>query len=403
MHDNAKDMRDLVDDANTAIKTRDDMQGELAQLKARAEAESAEFEREWKELTKAIEDDRKNFGRGGGAGAGGSDSKRGDLTIQEEKNLKKKIAQGAWMIGKDKAQIQVSQDKVASYEEAFSRIQSATGINDIDELVDKFIEAEDKNYSLFKYVNQMATDIEKLEASVAETKAEIEKYRGAGVNSDNQRKRILKELEQRLEKTTAKSESYDTKYQAAMTHINQLKTSIVTIFNKIGCNTPAVAELLGNQGVTEANLMQYLGIIEQRINELLHAYTALLKTADGAGSASLAMSMSLPKLPSKTPADMFEEPTPERTSRERAGKSGAGRERKMSRPTARPVLKVAPPDWDDLSSDEGSDDEDTRPLTLEELHRTPLRFRAKPKHHKHHAAGTRIGAGEGPSKGRSRR
>ena len=35
------------------------------------------------------------------------------------------------------------------------------------------------------------------------------------------------------------------------------------------CNTPAVMELLGEEGVTEKNLMQYLGIIEQRTNEIL--------------------------------------------------------------------------------------------------------------------------------------
>ncbi len=35
------------------------------------------------------------------------------------------------------------------------------------------------------------------------------------------------------------------------------------------CNTPAVMELLGDEGVNEKNLMQYLGIIEQRTNEIL--------------------------------------------------------------------------------------------------------------------------------------
>lgn len=33
-------------------------------------------------------------------------------------------------------------------------------------------------------------------------------------------------------------------------------------------------EMLGNQGVTESNMMQYLGIIEQRTGEILQAYAA---------------------------------------------------------------------------------------------------------------------------------
>lgn len=39
------------------------------------------------------------------------------------------------------------------------------------------------------------------------------------------------------------------------------------------------------------------------------------------------------------------------------------------------LLTVNPPSWDDLSSDDGSDDEAARPVTLEKLHSTPLRFR----------------------------
>lgn len=370
IHDRSKELKELVQEADAAYKQRDAMQTEMAALKVRAEQESNDFEREWKELTKAIEADRKvhDGAASDGKAAAGKNGNRGDLTIEQERDLKKKIAQGAWLIGKDKANIQVSQDKVASYEEAFNKIQSATGIGDIDELVDKFIEAEDKNYSLFNYVNQLAAEIEKLEAQVADTKNEIEKYKGQGVNSDNQRKRILRELEGRLEKTHNKAEAYDAKYQAAMNHINQLKTSIMTIFSKTGCNTPGVAELLGSQGVTEANMMQYLGIIEQRINELLHAYSTLMR---GAGVPAPDFTGSRPSL--RAPADMFEE----------ADKPKTTRQAMVAQPSPKPsraVLKVRPPDWDDLSSDSGSDDEDTRPLTLEELHRTPLRFREKRKH-----------------------
>ena len=93
-----------------------------------------------------------------------------------------------------------------------------------------------------------------------------------GLNTDNQRKKILKDLEERLAKTEAKAEQYEKKYEAAMKTINALKVGIGSIFNKIGCNTAANMELLGNEGVTESNMMQYLGIIEQRTNEILQLY-----------------------------------------------------------------------------------------------------------------------------------
>lgn len=39
-------------------------------------------------------------------------------------------------------------EKVQMYGQAFERIQQATGIEDIDQLVASFISAEDQNYTL---------------------------------------------------------------------------------------------------------------------------------------------------------------------------------------------------------------------------------------------------------------
>ena len=42
------------------------------------------------------------------------------------------------------------------------------------------------------------------------------------------------------------------------------------MFGKINCDRAAIDEMLGaQQGVTDGNMIQYLGIIEQRTNELL--------------------------------------------------------------------------------------------------------------------------------------
>ena len=50
---------------------------------------------------------------------------------------------------------QVSTEKVQSYSEAFVRITEATGIADVDVLVATFVNAEDENYRLFKYVEEL--------------------------------------------------------------------------------------------------------------------------------------------------------------------------------------------------------------------------------------------------------
>ena len=240
-----------------------------------ADKEQEDFEHEWKELGKMIEQDRKmkDFMKKEREKLSQQEH-RGDMTVEQEQSLKKKVLRGNWGIAKDKASIHASMEKVQSYEEAFAKIQAATGISDIDELVTTFINAEDQNFALFNYVNELNGECEKLEEQIADIRSEIEKYKGQGLNTDNQRKKILKDLEERLARTEAKAEQYEKKYEAAMKTVNALKTGIASIFKKIGCDTPANLEMLGNEGVTENNMMQYLGIIEQRTNEILQLYAA---------------------------------------------------------------------------------------------------------------------------------
>ena len=47
-----------------------------------------------------------------------------------------------------------------------------------------------------------------------------------------------------------------------------------SLFNKINCDRSAIDDMLGAaSGVSDGNMLQYLGIIEQRTNELLAVQT----------------------------------------------------------------------------------------------------------------------------------
>ena len=50
--------------------------------------------------------------------------KRGEMTKEEEAELKKSVTKGHWNLAKDKASIHAGMEKVQSYEEAFAKIQA---------------------------------------------------------------------------------------------------------------------------------------------------------------------------------------------------------------------------------------------------------------------------------------
>lgn len=193
---------------------------------------------------------------------------------EESKQRKKGVAKGSWGTGtgKDRASIQVTVDKVQTYDEAFAKIQEATGIGNIDELVTAFINAEDQNFTLFNYVNDLNKEIEKLEEQVAELRAEAEKQAGFGATEDGRHAKAVAAVEEKLARTQAASQQYEQKVEHMAGVMQQLREIIQKTFQGTGCDTAATRELLGEEGVTETNIMQYLGIIEQRANELISFY-----------------------------------------------------------------------------------------------------------------------------------
>ncbi|KAJ9514803.1 hypothetical protein QJQ45_028477 [Haematococcus lacustris] len=312
---------------------------EMAVLMGQAEKEQAGFEEEWRQLTQIIEDNKRERVRNQRAAAvaaaalilaccvavvgavmfccaqlllwvlrGQERARAQELAMRERETqelLKSGLAgsgraggskHGISSLGRttmlgptyNKALAQnVAAEKVQMYGQAFEKIQAATGIEDIDVLVSSFISAEDQNYTLFNYVNEVNTEIEALEDQINIIRREVDKYRQGGAALDRLKSSAMKDTEERLASTQAQAELYEKRYEAASNTVAVLKTSIFDLFDTIGCNTPAVRELLGDDGlVTEGNVLAHLGIIEQRTNELLQAY-AVRRAGDSSHSNPL--------------------------------------------------------------------------------------------------------------------
>jgi len=337
LHEKKKEMTAIINDSKNAYQARDKSQSEMRNLQSQAEKERSDFEIEFKELGDLIKQQQimleqlrlKQFERT-------SDENVVAASVSEERSGELANSMSNWGVSKDKNLAPLSQEKIHSYEEMLLKIQESTGIYDINEIVNKFMEAEEQNFSLFNYVNDVNSEIERLEHSISSMRNQIEKYKGQDASSNTQRKKTVRDLEDKLTKTDKKAEEYEGRYNLAVRTINQLKNGIQSIFTRIGATSASVDEMLGNQGVTESNMMQYLGIIEQRTTEILQAYAA--------SQIGLPNEHTL-QLPSVVPAD------------------GTGK-----------VLPATIPSYEDMSSGEDSEGEkDERPLTRQELEKRALR------------------------------
>ena len=300
-----KTMTKIITRTESAVQKQDRLRKQMSRLRSQIEQEQKEFDQKWSELGAEIaigrqahsikmrkeleergDEDGDEDGMLGatvdgddGAGRGSGDG----VTIEQQ--TKRKLARGAWAIAKEKAQIHMSAEKIQAYEVAFEKIREITGISDIEVLVDRFIEAEERNFSTFKYISHLNKELEKLDTQIHEARSEIERFRGQGVETDSQRKKILRDLESKLHRTEMRTREFDERHTRVAQVLATVKKRVQEIFHRIGCRNTIAASFVGNQGVTDSNLMQHLGIIEQRTNEVLQMYAASGAAFDDDASA----------------------------------------------------------------------------------------------------------------------
>ncbi len=268
----------------TELANRMKMQAQQAmiQMKEDADDEHARFELAWHDLKAKIEEDRvKKDVKLSGTGKLVLAGTQADTTQEQARALKERVRQGSENINKDARCIEEANATVQMYEESFAKIQKATGITDVEQLVRAFVTAEDDSFAMFNDVNELSTHVERLEESISQLNKEINKFEGRGAN-DSERKKILAELDVQLNNATQKAAEYETRYMDTTKTINKLKEGIQAIFHKIGCASLMAPEMLGSAGVTESNMMQYLGVIEMKTMQLLEMYYAQQSKGQGA-------------------------------------------------------------------------------------------------------------------------
>ena len=82
----------------------------------------------------------------------------------------------------------------------------------------------------------------------------------------------IKEMEGKINHTETAADRLELRCTEVTKIIDALKRGVSSLFDKLGCRN--MSEILSSSNVTENNVMQFLGIVEQRSNEILHKYLA---------------------------------------------------------------------------------------------------------------------------------
>ncbi|KAI4889939.1 hypothetical protein NFI96_015099 [Prochilodus magdalenae] len=252
-----REVGDVISMSTAAYDARVEAQSKMTMMREKAVKDLAQYNAEVKELERIIAHERrlKEF----------MTTKCNERSGQEDtQDLNRRQEM------KEQLRTDSGEEALQTLEEVLQKIQKVTGEDDLEMLVTKFTQVEDKNFALFNYVNEQNTQAEALRDQINQTKEEMEQFRVVGLQQEQEHHATLREVEKQQKDAEAQALEYEAQANGISKILDQIKTGVNNTFNKIGCDRAVVEDLLGSSsGIRDNNIMTYLSLVEQRTNELL--------------------------------------------------------------------------------------------------------------------------------------
>lgn len=218
----------VIEQSNQAYEQRDKAQLEIAAIERLNRKEEDAYHQQMTDLSEELEKINEQLL---------NSTKRSQTAaavdpVEEERKAaeRREAAKANELARAEEEYAEQRKEKLQNYEDAFRQISTATGISDVDQLVKMFIENEEFNFSLFRYSNEQAAEIERLQEGIQTLHEEEMKYKQeAHDDKDGHRDEIMK-LENEIksiDEQTALLESKCMRYQRILEEVkDEIKVSI---------------------------------------------------------------------------------------------------------------------------------------------------------------------------------
>lgn len=269
-----KGMASIIEESNQAYEVRDAATVQLMDLQAAMAREAEEFDAELRTLDSKIEAEDQ-------AARAMEDSHRGGMSIAEEVALKERARSGERDLARARAAMVQASERAAAFEQALQRIREATGTDSVEALVASFIKGEEANFSLFNYIAEQSTEMERLEEAIAAMRSDADAASSASGSRAHSSQGVLKGLEAKLGAARAAVGKFEERCGTAQAAVEAVCTTVGRVYRRLECAERGMGELLVGEAVTETNSMAFLSVVEQRSAELMEAFMAAKAVEDG--------------------------------------------------------------------------------------------------------------------------
>ncbi|CAM9386434.1 unnamed protein product [Chrysoparadoxa australica] len=231
-----KDHEELQLISGDAMRARDMAHGELDKVRAGYEEERRRREIELRERRQVVQlrhqmrdrNEKRELIK-----ARIMAQEMGDLSEEQgEKNLKSALAVSTITATKMASERQENKSRIDVFESAFTKIKEATGVSDVNEVIQKIVSQEATAENLMLLTKENQAKIESLNKVKAGLKARVEemKYSGPG---EGHRRKMVDDQEEQLSNSAARLERVKHKYERLVKVLISIKAGIEHLQDKL--------------------------------------------------------------------------------------------------------------------------------------------------------------------------
>lgn len=176
-----------------------------------------------------------------------------------------------WDFGYESADIINKFAKVEDAKEVFAQVRQLTGAATIEDFVERWQDAQDKNFSLYGRVAALTTEAEELRTEITALRLKAQGSYHKQAKENTVRKSVLEQVKDKLAATEVKMAKLKAQQSTEAEGLASIKRGLRALLETM--DGEESEELAG------ASLMDYFGIVEQSVQEaLVWYYRNVVKT-----------------------------------------------------------------------------------------------------------------------------
>ncbi|XP_034992942.1 outer dynein arm-docking complex subunit 1 [Zootoca vivipara] len=252
----------VISASSAAYEARDEANTRLGQLQDKAKKDVAQYESEMKELCRQIENDQRLYDF--------VSIKLQERTLTEEALKAKKKKE------EESKRKDPEEEMLENLHTTVDQVLELTDAPTLDAALNVYVQDEERNFAQFNYVNDQNDQKEQLWEQITELYHEIQEAQKHDAQEEGKQLLQLKEAEAQQEEAVKEGNRIELALKGHHKIWEQLKNAIEALFWKLQCDYSVLENKLGGSTTAlDENVAIYLGLIEQKTNQLLAMYSVV--------------------------------------------------------------------------------------------------------------------------------